>query len=67
MDISRDKILAANPKIDAKLTRAYEELEQQLKRLGVDLRPKYTPSPPLGARPCLSHDAAPCRVRGLVE
>jgi hypothetical protein len=43
--------LDTNLYVDRKITRQYEVLEVELKRLGVDVRPKFTVSPALGGAP----------------
>jgi hypothetical protein len=46
--IDLDKIAAKNPKVDLKLTREYERLEDELERLGVKTHSGYDLAPPLG-------------------
>ncbi|MCY4673786.1 MAG: hypothetical protein OXD43_08515 [Bacteroidetes bacterium] len=38
----KETILGQNPEIDKKLVAAYENLEKELHRLGVDTRTRYT-------------------------
>jgi hypothetical protein len=45
------EILKRNPKVDQKLTSAYAILEIELRRLGVEVKPKFTVSPALGGTP----------------
>ena len=42
------QIRDGNPKVSPSVVTQSEELERRLKRLGVDLRPRYTLTPPLG-------------------
>ena len=42
------QLLKTNPRVDVRLVRQFEQLERQLERLGVDLRPSYSLQPPLG-------------------
>ena len=42
------QILDGNPKVSPSVVAQSEQLERRLRRLGVDLRPRYTLSPPLG-------------------
>ncbi|MCD6216570.1 hypothetical protein J7L05_01780 [bacterium] len=37
-----------NPKTDKKVIKDFERLDAELAKLGVDTKPKYTLSPPLG-------------------
>lgn len=46
--IDRKKVIATNPKIDTKVVSAYRKLERELKELGVEVKPRYTLSHPLG-------------------
>lgn len=43
-----DEILGKNPKVSKRVVAQYRELEKHLKKLGVDTKPHYTLSPPLG-------------------
>lgn len=45
---TRDELLKNNPKISKSAVEQYHKLEEQLKKLGVDTKPRYTLSPPLG-------------------
>ena len=38
---NRDETLNRNTKIDARIVAAHERLEQELKRLGVEIKPSY--------------------------
>ncbi|MCP4987405.1 MAG: hypothetical protein GY928_15515 [Colwellia sp.] len=42
------EIIHNNPKVDKSLVRNYENLERQLKKIGVDTNPKFNIEPPLG-------------------
>ena len=44
----QDEILKKNPRIDLKLVRHQEELERELEKFGVDIKPKFRIEPPLG-------------------
>ncbi len=44
----KNKIKENNPKIDKSLIEKYESLENKLKNLGVDTKPKFSIEPPLG-------------------
>ena len=41
-------ILKINPKIDPVLVEQYEKLDSELRRLGIDTKPKFNIEPPLG-------------------
>ena len=43
-----NEILRRNSGIDKKLVEKQEKLENNLKKLGVDIKPKYSLEPPLG-------------------
>ncbi len=45
------EMLKRNPRIDKSVVQRYQELEKKLEKLGVDTRPHYTLSPPLGNSP----------------
>ena len=45
------EVLKRNPRIDKSVVQRYQELERKLEKLGVDTRPHYTLSPPLGDSP----------------
>ena len=45
------EVLKRNPRIDKSVVQKYQELEKKLEKLGVDMRPHYTLSPPLGDSP----------------
>jgi hypothetical protein len=57
---AENHLLETNPKVDRELIKRFAELEKQLRRLGVDTKPKYTLRPPLGDRPiqCFNSPAA---------
>ena len=46
--MEKDEILRRNPMVDPDLVARYEKLELELHRLGVDTKPKYNITPPLG-------------------
>jgi hypothetical protein len=46
----KDKVIQGNKLIDKNLVSKHEELEKELQRLGVEIRPKFTLSPPLDSR-----------------
>lgn len=46
--IDRKEVLATNPKIDVQVVTAYRKLERELKELGVEVKPRYTLTHPLG-------------------
>lgn len=46
--IDRKEVLATNPKIDVQVVAAYGKLERELKELGVEVKPRYTLTHPLG-------------------
>ncbi len=45
---SRSQLYAKNPRIDLNTVNAYEKLERQLNKLGVEVKPEYRIEPPLG-------------------
>lgn len=46
--MEKAEILRRNPMVDPDLVERYEKLELELHRLGVDTKPKYNITPPLG-------------------
>ena len=52
----RDDVLRRNPKIDAAVVAAHERLERELKKLGVEIKPRYGIEPPFGKRPTTVHN-----------
>lgn len=48
--------IATNPKIDTKVVSAYRKLERELKELGVEVKPRYTLSHPLGGARTRHHN-----------
>ena len=45
---SRSQLHAKNPHIDRDTVNAYARLEQQLNKLGIEVKPEYRIDPPLG-------------------
>ncbi len=43
-----EELLKNNPQISKTVVEQYRDLVQKLEKLGVDTRPRYTLSPPLG-------------------
>lgn len=43
-----EEALKNNPKVSKSVVAEYRELEKKLEKLGVDTKPHYTLSPPLG-------------------
>lgn len=48
---NREEVLRQNPKIDVSVVAAHERLERDLKKLGVEIKPRYNIEPPFGRRP----------------
>ena len=46
--MKKAEILKTNPKIDPVLVERYETLDSELRRLGIDTKPKFNIEPPLG-------------------
>ncbi len=46
--MEKAEILRRNPMVDPVLVAQHEKLELELRRLGVDTKPKYNIDPPLG-------------------
>ena len=46
--MEKAEILRRNPMVNSDLVERYEKLELELRRLGVDTKPKYNIDPPLG-------------------
>ena len=44
----RDKALSQNKSVDVNVVTAHEELELELKQLGVEIKPSFLLEPPLG-------------------
>jgi hypothetical protein len=53
---ARGIVLRHNPKIDASVVAAHERLERDLKKLGVEIQPRYNIEPPFGRRPTSIHN-----------
>ena len=49
-------ILERNPGINMDTVAAHEELEENLKKLGVEVKPSYNLEPPLGRSPARFHN-----------
>ena len=47
--LDKPAILERNTKVDRAVVASYKRLERELKRLGVEVRPRYTLEPPLGS------------------
>jgi len=48
-DLERaEKLIAQNPKVSKSVVTQHLELEARLRKLGIQIRPSYTLSPPLG-------------------
>lgn len=43
-----NEVLATNENVDREVIRQAEQLERQLASIGVDVRPRYSLTPPLG-------------------
>ena len=52
----RDDVLRRNPKIDVAVVAAHERLERELKKIGVEIKPRYGIEPPFGQRPTNIHN-----------
>ena len=48
-ETSRPQVFEKNPLIDLNTVNANEKLQQQLNKLGVEVRPEYRIEPPLGS------------------
>jgi len=46
--LNKKEILEKNPQTDRKVVSDYERLAVKLKKLGIDTKPRYSLSPPLG-------------------
>lgn len=46
-----DKVVRKNPKVNTSVVAAYERLERELKKLGVEIKPSYNIEPAFGRRP----------------
>lgn len=47
--LDKQAVLDRNTKVDRTVVASYKRLERELKRLGVEVRPRYTLEPPLGS------------------
>lgn len=52
----REEMLRRNPGINVSVVAAHERLERDLKKLGVEIRPRYNLEPPFGRRPTRIHN-----------
>jgi hypothetical protein len=43
-----DVVLCRNPNVSRSVVQRFQKLENELRKLGVEIRPSYTLSPPLG-------------------
>ena len=50
-ELSLDKrdVLEGNAQVDRTVVASYKRLERDLRRLGIEVRPRYTLEPPLGS------------------
>ena len=48
---SEEEVLARNDRIDREVVMAYRKLEGELKRIGIQSKPRYNLGPPLGRNP----------------
>lgn len=46
--LDHEAVLRQNTKIDRRVVEAHERLEKKLKKLGVEIKPRYSLEPPLG-------------------
>ncbi len=49
-------VLERNTRINADTVAAHEKLEEDLRKLGVEIKPSYTLEPPLGRNPAGFHN-----------
>ena len=47
--LDRKKLLNQNSNINSETVAAHEKLEQELEKLGVEIRPRFNVEPPLGS------------------
>ena len=47
--LDRKKLLNQNSNINGETVAAHEKLEQELEKLGVEIRPRFNVEPPLGS------------------
>ena len=52
----REEVLRRNPKIDVDVVAAHERLERELRKLGVEIKPRYNIEPPFGRGPTRIHN-----------
>ncbi len=52
----RGDLLARNEMVNVDIVAAYEELEQELRKLGVEIKPSFKLEPPLGRNPAAPHN-----------
>lgn len=48
LHVDQKNILKTNPQIDTKLVEKFHNLESQLNKIGIDIKPKFNIEPPLG-------------------
>ncbi len=48
VNLQKKEILERNKNIDVNIVNAHDKLESQLRKLGVEIKPKYSLDPPLG-------------------
>ena len=58
IQLDLQEVLKRNPRIDKSVVQKYQELEKKLEKLGVDTKPHYTLSPPLGDSRTRLHNQA---------
>lgn len=46
--LDRDRAFSQNPSVDVAVVTAYERLELELRKLGVEIKPTFNLEPPLG-------------------
>ena len=53
-------VLERNARINVNTVAAHEKLEENLKKLGVEIKPSYNLEPPLGRNPARFHNRTRC-------
>ena len=49
LTLDKRDVLERNAKVDRTVVASYKRLERDLRRLGIEVRPRYTLEPPLGS------------------
>ena len=47
-EIQKEEVLAKNPSVDQEALKEFERLDEELKKMDIEIKPRYLIEPPLG-------------------